>query len=109
MEDVAELFGDGVVLADSKAGEIHQRFKDSQYQTEVPDEVHRDDIQISKKSVVAKKHAAVVMDKAATHVEHVVDLVCMNLNHGDKKLTSGASTMLDATLHPSVLRCSRLL
>jgi hypothetical protein len=34
LEDVAEVFGDGIVLTDSREEQIHQRFKESNYNAE---------------------------------------------------------------------------
>jgi len=34
LEDVADIFGDGVVLTDEKEEAIHRRFKESHYHTE---------------------------------------------------------------------------
>lgn len=31
LEDVAEVFGDAIVLSDSREEQIHQRFKESHY------------------------------------------------------------------------------
>ncbi|KAL6242227.1 hypothetical protein RBB50_010775 [Rhinocladiella similis] len=39
LEDVAEIFGDGIVLTDTREEQIHQQFKQSHYHAEVLDEV----------------------------------------------------------------------
>jgi hypothetical protein len=43
LEDVAEIFGDGIVLTDTREEQLHQRFKQSHYHAEVLDEVPLDE------------------------------------------------------------------
>ncbi|KIX94624.1 uncharacterized protein Z520_09670 [Fonsecaea multimorphosa CBS 102226] len=51
LEDVAEIFGDGIVLSDSREEQIHQRFKQSHYRAEVLDEISHDEpVEIHMKS-----------------------------------------------------------
>ncbi|KAI1628310.1 general substrate transporter [Exophiala viscosa] len=57
LEDIAEIFGDGIVLSDAREEEIHRRFKESGYQAQVLDEVHhevvlQDDMHHGEKMVV---------------------------------------------------------
>ena len=57
LEDIAEIFGDGIVLSDAREEEIHRRFKESGYQAQVLDEVHheivlQDDMHHGEKTVV---------------------------------------------------------
>jgi hypothetical protein len=55
LEDIAEIFGDGIVLSDAREEEIHQKFKQSHYRAEVLDEVTREEpITIDEKSVGVK-------------------------------------------------------
>lgn len=57
LEDIAEIFGDGIVLSDAREEEIHRRFKESGYQAQVLDQVHhgivlQDDAHHGEKTVV---------------------------------------------------------
>jgi len=44
LEDIADIFGDGIVLSDEREEAVHRKFKESGYQAEVLDDVHHQDI-----------------------------------------------------------------
>lgn len=54
LEDVADVFGDGIVLLDVQTSKLHQQFKQSHYKTEVFAEVAKaersDSVQVKKPS-----------------------------------------------------------
>lgn len=39
LEDIADVFGDGLILSDEKEEAIHRRFKESNYRTEALEDV----------------------------------------------------------------------
>ena len=44
LEDIADIFGDGIVLTDEREEAVHRKFKEAGYRAEVLDDVHHEDI-----------------------------------------------------------------